>query len=204
MANGDEEKVVYEFAKRSPKILKQGEFGNGVPGKTSPDAQKLPLLRVLTQEWKIDQQIAEGLLKRNSEAYIEDRIDFIAQSQKKGLVRENPAGLLRRWLEHPEWNYPGWYESRDKREAKAQATARAQADKEAERDVEWQRWYAATPQERVAGMLEFWTAMYKTKHGKEPGIEECLAKEAEYIAGLPSHQEKQMLVFGCVKYPDQL
>lgn len=169
---------------------------------------ELPLTRALVQTWGFTHLAAQRLVRRHLNGQIHKVISWATwkRNHDPGSVTNWP-GLITDMLtwEHPPSGFIAAAEKRQQANKNDQTKARRQAEQEAEKEREWQEWFAKTPQQRVEQRLEMWVAFEKSKRGgRLPSRAETRAKEAEYIASLPSPEQKQQSLFGYVKFADQV
>lgn len=210
---GDRARSEYE---RNKKMIRQVGTTNGhaslpVPRhqhNTTSEPIELPLTRDLVLTWGFTHMAAQKLVKRHLNGQIREAILWATwkRDHEPDSVTNWP-GLITDMLtwEQPPKGYAAAEEKKRQEMKREQENARVRAENEAEKDREWQEWIARNPEQRVARRLEMWMAFEKSKRkGKLPNQEEIKAKEAEYIAALPSPEQKQLGLFGHVKFVDQV
>ncbi len=67
---------------------------------------------------------------------------------------------------------------------------------------DYETWLKQTPEERVQYLLDLWLVNVKTFEKREPSEEEIKAKQAEYMKGLPSPEERQKKIFGRIIFKE--
>ena len=161
----------------------------------------LYLVKMLT-DGGLSYKVAEKLSGGHSEAYVVHKIEVFdwLVGTKSHLIKENPAGFLRKSIEEG-YVDPQGFVSKEERELKAKQAEEYKKRQERQRKIEdYRAELKTTPKQKAYGFLISWEAGYKKQHGHPPTVEEKNEKQKELIKELPSLEERQQQIFGKILF----